>query len=321
MASPGSPQDLASGIWTSLCGSLFPGRLALHFESGRRQWPQPFLPPRSASVRFTRCAAVVPRGGDAPVSVPSQPPASDSSGQPGVAGSPGAPGAASPGDWFAPLCGPAGVAGPAAPLEQADRPDPGVPLDPADWPDPAARPGRDSLSDSLSGPGGPGGPGAAAAPPAHAAGPAYSGCSKFASSGAGVPSSAGEALGMVLTGLSWLARADAASMPGPVQADCLRGLERALSVHTAARARVLTAFTAQGSYEDDGQGSPRTWLTWQTRITRPAAGAALASMRSVGEHPAIAAALSDGQISVSWARQIAGWTDLLPEDCRADADA
>jgi Domain of unknown function (DUF222) len=125
---------------------------------------------------------------------------------------------------------------------------------------------------------------------------------------------------MVLAGLSWLAQADAASVPGQVQAECLRGLERAQSIHAAARAKVLAAFTAQGSYEDDGQGSPRTWLTWQTRITRPAASAALASMRSLGEHPAIAHALADGQISVSWGRQIAEWTDLLPADCRGDAD-
>ena len=125
---------------------------------------------------------------------------------------------------------------------------------------------------------------------------------------------------MVLAGLGWLARADHASAPAGVQAECLRGLERVLSVHAAARARVLAAFTAQGGYQDDGQGSPRTWLTWQARITRPAAGAALTSMRSLTAHPAITGALAGGQISVSWGRQIAEWTDLLPEDCRADAD-
>ena len=125
---------------------------------------------------------------------------------------------------------------------------------------------------------------------------------------------------MVLAGLGWLAHADAASVPAAVQAECLRGLERAQSVYTAARGRVLAAFTAQGGYEDDGQGSPRTWLTWQTRVTRPAASAALASMRSLGEHPAIAGALAGGLISVSWARQIADWTGLLPGDCRGDAD-
>ncbi len=125
---------------------------------------------------------------------------------------------------------------------------------------------------------------------------------------------------MMLTALDWLARADLAAAPAAVQAQCLRGLERAQSVHAAARARALGAFTACGGYELDGQGSPRTWLTWQTKVTRPAASAALAAMRSLQDHPAIAGALADGALSVSWARQIAAWTDQLPEDCRADAD-
>jgi len=126
---------------------------------------------------------------------------------------------------------------------------------------------------------------------------------------------------MVLAGLGWLASADLASVPVAVQADCLRGLERALSVHAAARARVLAAFTAQGGQEADGHGSPRTWLTWQTRVTRQAAAAALAAMRTLDAHPGIAAALAGAAVSVSWARQICDWTDKLPADAREDADA
>ena len=133
-----------------------------------------------------------------------------------------------------------------------------------------------------------------------AAGPAGSGFVP----GLAAPSSAGEALQMALTGLGWLARADMASAPVPVQAECLRGLERLQSFQTAARASALAAFTAQGGYEDDGQGSPRTWLTWQTKITRPAASAAIASMRRLREHAAIHAALAEGTVSASWARQI-----------------
>ena len=125
---------------------------------------------------------------------------------------------------------------------------------------------------------------------------------------------------MVLAGLGWLAAADTASEPASVQADCLRGLERALSVHTAARARVLAGFCAQAGYADDGHGSPRTWLTWQTRVTRPAASAALASMRRLSEHPAVAEALAEGVLSASWARQVTDWTDLLPAEARGDAD-
>jgi hypothetical protein len=47
------------------------------------------------------------------------------------------------------------------------------------------------------------------------------------------------ALAAVRSGLAFIARADAASLPAAALADCLRGLEAAESVHTAARARVL----------------------------------------------------------------------------------
>jgi len=83
---------------------------------------------------------------------------------------------------------------------------------------------------------------------------------------------------------------------------------------------MLAAFTAQGGPETDGQGSARTWLTWQTRITRPAASAAAGWMRRLREHPALAGALAGGEISQSWARQIAEWTDALPAEHRPDAD-
>jgi Domain of unknown function (DUF222)/HNH endonuclease len=134
------------------------------------------------------------------------------------------------------------------------------------------------------------------------------------------PASAADAVAMVAAGLGWLAAADVASMPSAVQADCLRGLERASSVHIAARSRVLSAFHAQGGYEDDGQGSARTWLKWQTRITGGAAYGALGWMHRLAGHRGVADALGAGEISESWARQICDWTDTLPEEVRGEAD-
>jgi hypothetical protein len=134
------------------------------------------------------------------------------------------------------------------------------------------------------------------------------------------PATATEAMAMVQAGLGWLAAADTASMPSAVQADCLRGLERASSMHTAARSRVLSAFNAQGGYENDGQGSARTWLKWQTCITGGAAYGALGWMHRLAGHRAVGDALGAGEISESWARQICDWTDKLPEDVRGDAD-
>jgi len=97
--------------------------------------------------------------------------------------------------------------------------------------------------------------------------------------GAAVPACAADAVAMAQAALGWLAAADAASLTSAEQADCLRGLERAVSMHTAARASVLRAFAAQAGYEDDGQGSARTWLRSQTQVSTGAAGAALAWAR------------------------------------------
>jgi hypothetical protein len=126
---------------------------------------------------------------------------------------------------------------------------------------------------------------------------------------------------MAQAGLAWLARADVAALPAAVQGDCLAALEQAESMHTAARAKVLAAFHADGGYQDDGQGSAKTWLAWQTRITKGAAAGAMGWMRRLSAHPAIAGALAAGEMSGSWARAVCAWTDLLPAECRADADA
>jgi hypothetical protein len=132
--------------------------------------------------------------------------------------------------------------------------------------------------------------------------------------------STGDALAAVSSGLAFLARADAASLTVAELADCMRKLERAESVHTAARATILAAFTARSGYEDDGHGGPRPWLIWQTRITRGAAGGAIGWSRRLAAHPAVFDALAAEAISQSWARRICEWSDLLPEQHRAAAD-
>jgi hypothetical protein len=134
------------------------------------------------------------------------------------------------------------------------------------------------------------------------------------------PATAAQAMAMVQAGLGWLAAADTASLPTAVQAATLRELERAESMHTAARSRVLRAFTVQCGYEDDGHRSPRTWLKWQTRVTDGAASGALGWMQRLAGHPAVGEALAGADISASWARRICDLTDTLPDAVRGDAD-
>ena len=66
------------------------------------------------------------------------------------------------------------------------------------------------------------------------------------------PANTGQALAMVRAGLGYLADCDAGSLGTAAQAEALIGLEAAEAQHTAARARILAAFTAQQGYEADG---------------------------------------------------------------------
>lgn len=135
------------------------------------------------------------------------------------------------------------------------------------------------------------------------------------------PANVRDALIMLEQALGYLAAADAAELTTSEQADSLRALERAGARHAAARARMLSAFTAGNGCQDDGHGSARAWLRWQTRITRAAAAGAVGSARRLAAHTVIAGALAEGELSESWARQICAWTERLPEDTRRDADA
>src|SRR5215467_6192476 len=134
------------------------------------------------------------------------------------------------------------------------------------------------------------------------------------------PASVTQALTMLDRALDHLNAADAASLTSGVQAQALRALERAEAKHTAARARMLAAFAAQGGYEDDGHGSARAWLRWQARVTAGAAARAAGWARRLTAHPVIDGELAAGQMSESWAREICGWTDQLPDGQQGDAD-
>jgi hypothetical protein len=134
------------------------------------------------------------------------------------------------------------------------------------------------------------------------------------------PATAAQAVAMAQAGLSWLATTDATTLTIAEQAECLRGLEKARSTHTAAHAKTLRAFSTSGGPEADGQPTARTWLRGQTRITKGAASGAVGWMRRLDAHPHIAQALANGDLTESWAKDICSWSDLLPEDVRQDTD-
>jgi Domain of unknown function (DUF222) len=126
---------------------------------------------------------------------------------------------------------------------------------------------------------------------------------------------------MVLAALSYLAAADPTALAAQAQAECLQTLERADAISTAARARILAAFTAGQGYSADADYSPTSWLIHRTRVTKGAARGHLGWARRVIAHPQVVAALAEGTVlSESMARTVCDWTDKLPADCRDTAD-
>ena len=82
--------------------------------------------------------------------------------------------------------------------------------------------------------------------------------------GQGSPTGVTEALAMLGRALDHLNAADMASLPAIVQAGALRALGQAEAKHTAARARVLGAFAAQGA-SGKKTGPEDTRTRWQRR--------------------------------------------------------
>jgi len=134
------------------------------------------------------------------------------------------------------------------------------------------------------------------------------------------PVNAREALDMVRAGLGYLAAADASQLAAATQAECLRELEHADAVATAARASMLAGFAAGQGYSGDAEYSAVSWLIHRTGITRGAAVGHSAWAKRTATHPRVLAALAAGKISESVGRLICVWTDKLPDKARDEAD-
>jgi hypothetical protein len=125
-----------------------------------------------------------------------------------------------------------------------------------------------------------------------------------------VPASTAEAMDMVLTGLRYLAASDLTALAAQAQAECLQTLERADAISTAARARILAAFTAGQGFSEDADHSPTSWLIHRTRITKGAARGYVGWARRAAVHPQVVGELAEGTVRVDG-----------PHDLRLDRQA
>src|SRR5258708_22209725 len=134
------------------------------------------------------------------------------------------------------------------------------------------------------------------------------------------PSCTADALLMISAGLGYLNQCDAPGLGAAGQAEALAALERAESQHTAARARILSAFTASRGFEADGQFGPKPWLRGQTKVTKGAAAGAVGWARRLAAPPVVAEALAAGEVTLSSAKELCGLSHHLPGNLRGDAD-
>jgi hypothetical protein len=123
-----------------------------------------------------------------------------------------------------------------------------------------------------------------------------------------VSSASAAASGMPDAALDHPAAAGRAPLGTAPHAEMPALLQRAQAELAAVNAAVPAAFTAQGGYEPDGHRPPRAWLAGKNGMTR--AGAARS--RRLARHGRIAEAITAGDISGSWTREIAVWAGRLP---------
>src|SRR5580704_6739685 len=135
------------------------------------------------------------------------------------------------------------------------------------------------------------------------------------------PASTAEAVDMYLTSLRYLTATDPTALAAAAQAGCLQALEQGDAMSTAARARILAAFTAGQGYSADAAYSATSWLIHRTGVTKGAARGHVSWARRAVTHPRVVAALAEGtELTESMARAICGWTSKLPASCWDVAD-
>jgi len=113
----------------------------------------------------------------------------------------------------------------------------------------------------------------------------------------------------------------AADLEGAARGEALEALGAITSLLGAAANGLLRRFDADDGHDADGYASAATWLAGKTRLGRKDAKAAVRQMRLLARHPHLDAATATGALTVSWAREIAGWTGRIDhEELQQEAD-
>jgi hypothetical protein len=110
-------------------------------------------------------------------------------------------------------------------------------------------------------------------------------------------------------------------LDGPARGEALEQLATIASLLGAAHNGLLRRFDADDGHDADGYASSAAWLAGKTRLGRKDAKAVVRQMRLLARHPLLDAATTTGAVTVSWAKEIAGWTGRIDhEELQSEAD-
>src|SRR5215471_8141582 len=130
------------------------------------------------------------------------------------------------------------------------------------------------------------------------------------------PGSVAEALRLAHVGLDYLNSPAAAGLHAAATGGVLTSLGALQAKVTAAHAAFLRRFDAAGAHDADGYGTSAAWLAAMAKMAKKDAKAAVRQMRQLNGHPHLHGALARGEISESWAGEIALWLKELPAELR-----
>ena len=113
----------------------------------------------------------------------------------------------------------------------------------------------------------------------------------------------------------------AADLEAPARGEALEQLGAITSLLGAAANGLLRRFDAGYDHDADGYATSSAWLAARNHLGPKDARAAVRQMRLMSRHPHLDAATTTGALTISWAKEIAGWTGQIDhDDLRQEAD-
>jgi hypothetical protein len=133
------------------------------------------------------------------------------------------------------------------------------------------------------------------------------------------PASVADALRMARAVVDYL-NSPAAELEGAACGPVLTALADVRSKLAAAQATFLRRFDTANAHDADGYASSSSWLAAKAGMSGRAARSAVRQMRQFTARPLLHEAVATGEVSESWAGDIAEWTRKLPDELRTETD-